>query len=79
MLKSVSYDTVYFGRGDLAVKCELFDGLSETEVRALTENPACRELCFEKGEVIFDSQHFSNSIGLILRVQPLSAASARTC
>ncbi len=48
------------------MKCELFDGLSDTEVRALTENPACRELCFEKGEIIFDPQHFSNSIGLIL-------------
>ena len=44
----------------------LFDGLDEAYVSALLADPSCTVKTFAKGEVIFDPEHFTRHIGVIL-------------
>ena len=44
----------------------LFSGLNADVISALLSDPACASVSFAKGEVIFDPEHFSRRIGVIL-------------
>lgn len=55
----------------IVASCFLFQGVDEILVEQLTHDPMCRKEAYDRGAVIFDETHFTQSLGVVLSGQVL--------